>query len=70
MKKFLSNTEYLNELRKSNTFKFKEVFDVIDAESSVSMTEKVVELVPDFDIFISTAAISDFTPINKEDFKI
>ncbi len=46
------------------------VFDVIDAESSVSMTEKVVELVPDFDIFISTAAISDFTPINKEDFKI
>lgn len=45
-------------------------FDVIDAESSVSMTEKVVELVPDFDIFISTAAISDFTPINKEDFKI
>ena len=46
------------------------VFDVIDAESSVSMTEKVVEMVPDFDIFISTAAISDFTPINKEDFKI
>lgn len=45
-------------------------FDVIDAESSVSMTEKVVEMVPDFDIFISTAAISDFTPINKEDFKI
>lgn len=46
------------------------IFNVIDAESTVVMSEKVCELVPEFDIFISTAAISDFTPINKEDFKI
>ncbi len=46
------------------------VFNVIDAESSVIMSKKTNELVPDFDIFISTAAISDFTPINKENSKI
>ena len=45
-------------------------FNVINAESTVEMNKKVSELIPDFDIFISTAAISDFTPINKEDFKI
>ena len=46
------------------------VFNVIDAESSVLMNEKIDELIPDFDIFIATAAVSDFTPINKENFKI
>ena len=45
-------------------------FNVISAESTVEMSKKVGELIPEFDIFISTAAISDFTPINKEDFKI
>ena len=46
------------------------VLDVINTESSVLMTERIDELIPDYDIFISTAAISDFTPINKEEFKI
>lgn len=46
------------------------VFNVINTESTVVMSKKIGELIPDFDIFISTAAISDFTPINKEDFKI
>ena len=46
------------------------VLDVINTESSVLMTERIEELIPDYDIFISTAAISDFTPINKEEFKI
>lgn len=45
-------------------------FNVIDAESTSIMNEKIDELIPDFDIFISTAAISDFTPINKEKSKI
>ena len=45
-------------------------FNVIDAESTYLMNEKIDELIPDFDIFISTAAISDFTPINKEKSKI
>ena len=44
--------------------------NVINTESSVLMIEKVTELIPDFDIFISTAAISDFTPISKEEHKI
>ena len=46
------------------------VLDVIDTESSVLMTQKVEELVPDFDVYIATAAVSDFTPISKEDSKI
>ncbi|MBR5503013.1 MAG: bifunctional phosphopantothenoylcysteine decarboxylase/phosphopantothenate--cysteine ligase CoaBC [Methanobrevibacter sp.] len=46
------------------------VFDVVDAKSSSAMNEKTNELVPDFDIFIATAAISDFAPIIKEDHKI
>lgn len=46
------------------------VFNVIDAESTAIMNERIDELIPDFDIFISTAAISDFTPINKEKSKI
>ena len=45
-------------------------FNVIDAESSNLMNEKIDELIPNFDIFIATAAVSDFTPINKEDFKL
>ena len=45
-------------------------FNVIDAESTYLMNGKIDELIPDFDIFISTAAISDFTPINKEKSKI
>ena len=45
-------------------------FNVVDAESTGLMNEKIDELIPDFDIFISTAAISDFTPINKESSKI
>lgn len=46
------------------------VLNVINAESSILMNEKIDELIGDFDIFIATAAISDFTPINKEEFKI
>ena len=46
------------------------VFDVVDAKSSSEMNERTHEFVPDFDIFIATAAISDFAPILKEDYKI
>ena len=46
------------------------VFNVINAESSELMNEKIDELISDFDIFIATAAISDFAPINKENFKL
>ena len=46
------------------------IFNVFDTESSTAMNEKIDELVPDFDIFIATAAVSDFTPINKENSKL
>ena len=46
------------------------IFNVFDTESSTAMNEKIDELIPDFDIFIATAAVSDFTPINKEDSKL
>ena len=46
------------------------VFNVINAESSELMNKKIDELISDFDIFIATAAISDFAPINKENFKL
>ena len=46
------------------------VLNVIDAESTTVMNEKIDELIPDNDIFIATAAVSDFTPISKEDSKI
>lgn len=46
------------------------VLNVIDAESTTVMNERIDELIPDNDIFIATAAVSDFTPISKEDSKI
>ncbi len=46
------------------------VLNVIDAESTAVMNEKIDGLIPDNDIFIATAAVSDFTPISKEDSKI
>lgn len=36
------------------------VFDVIHVETSSQMNEVILDLVSDFDIFISTAAVSDF----------
>ncbi|AMD18229.1 phosphopantothenoylcysteine synthase [Methanobrevibacter sp. YE315] len=46
------------------------VFDVIHVETSSEMNEVVLRLVPDFDIFISTAAVSDFEFKKKDDKKI
>ncbi len=43
---------------------------VVDAESNSLMREKIEELSEDSDIFIATAAISDFAPIKKESHKI
>ncbi len=45
-------------------------FDTIFVESSNEMNEKTKELVGDYDIFIATAAVSDFAPINKKNSKI
>ena len=36
------------------------VFDVVRVETSSEMNEAILRLVPDFDIFISAAAVSDF----------
>ena len=45
-------------------------FDAIFVESSSQMNEITKEIIKDFDIFIATAAVSDFAPITKKDSKI
>lgn len=46
------------------------VFDCIHVETSKQMNEVILDLIPDFDIFISTAAVSDFEFKQKSDKKI
>lgn len=36
------------------------VFDVVKVETSSEMNDVILNLVPDYDIFISAAAVSDF----------
>ena len=45
-------------------------FNVIEAESNSLMREEIDLRTPSSDIFIATAAISDFAPIKREDSKI
>ena len=45
-------------------------FDIFFTESSKEMNDKTKELVGEYDIFIATAAVSDFAPIEKENSKI
>ena len=52
------------------TVNIPKVFNIIYAESTEIMNNKTKELVSDFDIFIATAAVSDFAPIKEESFKI
>ncbi|MBR4970278.1 MAG: proline--tRNA ligase, partial [Paludibacteraceae bacterium] len=46
------------------------IIPIAQKKLTPEMNEKIDELVPDFDIFIATAAVSDFTPINKENSKL
>jgi phosphopantothenoylcysteine decarboxylase/phosphopantothenate--cysteine ligase len=46
------------------------IFDVIKVESSKEMNNVILDIISDFDIFIATAAVSDFAPINCEGSKI
>ena len=46
------------------------VFNVIHVETSSEMNDVILSLVPDFDIFIATAAVSDFEFKDKFDKKI
>lgn len=46
------------------------VFDVIRVETGNEMNEAILSLIPDFDIFISTAAVSDFEFKKKDNKKI
>ncbi|WP_413824804.1 MULTISPECIES: bifunctional phosphopantothenoylcysteine decarboxylase/phosphopantothenate--cysteine ligase CoaBC [unclassified Methanobrevibacter] len=52
------------------TVNIPKVFNVIYTESTELMNNTTMKLVPDFDIFIATAAVSDFAPIKEENFKI
>ena len=46
------------------------VFDVIHVETSSEMNEVILSLISDYDVFISTAAVSDFEFKKKDDKKI
>ena len=46
------------------------VFNVIRVETSSEMNEAILGIISDFDIFISTAAVSDFEVTEKSDKKI
>lgn len=46
------------------------VFDVINVGTSKEMNDAVLKLIPSYDIFISTAAVSDFEFKQKSDKKI
>lgn len=46
------------------------VFNVIRVQTSQEMNENILKLIPDFDIFISAAAVSDFEFREKSDKKI
>lgn len=46
------------------------LFDVINVETSIEMNDTVLSLVRGYDIFISTAAVSDFEFVEKFDKKV
>lgn len=46
------------------------LFNVIPVETSKQMAEAIFEIVKDFDIFISTAAVSDFEVVDRKSRKI
>ena len=46
------------------------LFNVINVETSKQMADVIFDIVGDFDIFISTAAISDFEVVERENKKI
>jgi phosphopantothenoylcysteine decarboxylase/phosphopantothenate--cysteine ligase len=46
------------------------VFDVVHVETSSEMNDVILDLISDYDIFISTAAVSDFEFRQKSDKKI
>ena len=46
------------------------VFDVVHVETSKEMNDAVLKLIPEYDIFISTAAVSDFEFKQKSDKKL
>lgn len=50
--------------------KIPSVFNVINVETSGQMNDVILNLIPDYDIFISTAAVSDFEFKKKSDKKI
>ncbi|MDR0912771.1 MAG: bifunctional phosphopantothenoylcysteine decarboxylase/phosphopantothenate synthase [Methanobrevibacter sp.] len=54
----------------NHSVKIPSIFNVIKAETTEEMNNVTEKLVKAFDIFIATAAISDFSPINSKEHKI
>lgn len=50
--------------------KIPSIFNVIKVNTTAEMSKAIEETVADYDIFISTAAVSDFSPIFQDESKI
>lgn len=50
--------------------KIPSIFNVIKVNTTAEMSKAIEEIVADYDIFISTAAVSDFSPIFQDESKI
>lgn len=57
-------------LKANTTVNIPPIFNVIPTETTEEMRNKACELIKDYDIFFATAAVSDFKPIDKKDYKI
>lgn len=57
-------------LKAHTTVNIPSIFNIIVTETTEEMSNKACAIINDFDIFFATAAVSDFKPIDKKDYKI
>lgn len=57
-------------LKAHTTVNIPPIFNTISTETTEEMRNKAHNIINDFDIFFATAAVSDFKPISKKDYKI
>ena len=57
-------------LKAHTTVNIPSIFNIIVTETTEEMSNKACDIINDFDIFFATAAVSDFKPIDKKDYKI
>ena len=57
-------------LKAQTTVEVPQIFNTILTETTEKMNKEAIDLIPTQDIFIATAAVSDFKPLKKENKKI